>query len=282
MRRLASVLLMLLLGLALPAPAPSVTVVVFASTTVFPDPGKPGTTSVDGDIGTNVNLTWAGAQSTPDCVDCSTSGTITTESSTNNNPPPQSFSLIRALMNFDTSVLGAGSIVTAATLSVKPQATHLAFNTGATVRLVPNTISSHVNYTTSDFGLIGSTNLATAEADPLSMSTGVYVDFVLNSTGLSNINVTGVSHFGMRTSIDIAGTEPVIGTDETFPNSGGAVIFWDSADVAGTSSDPKLVITYTPPPGGGPRRRIVWGMMAREAAKVGGGEERESLWEAGQ
>jgi hypothetical protein len=231
------------------APAPG----FFASLTVFPDSGKPGTTSVDGDVGTNSNVSWSGARSTADCVDCSSSGTITAEGSVGVITGTPLYSVIRALINFDTSSLGAGATISAATLSVKPQGSHVDFATGDFVRLVPNTISSNVNYTTSDFGSIGTTALA-SDASIASMSTGTYVDYSLNATGLSQISVTGVSHFGLRTGHDVNNTTPVPGTDPSFPNSGGSLVFFDSADQAGTGSDPKLVITFTP---GAGRKRII-------------------------
>src|SRR5262249_37863405 len=86
--------------------------------TIFPDPGKPGTTSVDGDIGTNGNASYSTAHSTADCVDCSGPSLIETENSVGDIPSVQ-YSVIRAELNFDTSSLGNGATVSSATMSVK-------------------------------------------------------------------------------------------------------------------------------------------------------------------
>jgi len=215
--------------------------------TVFPDPGNPGTTSCDGDVGVNSNFSYATAHSTADEINCSGVGVITCENSANDLGSGPQYSVIRLLINFDTSALGSSAVISAATISVKVQASHIAFNTGDTIRLVPNTISSHVAYAISDFGSIGTTAQSATELDIDTMISNTYQSFLLNSTGRGNINKTGVSHFGMRSVLDISNTQPTLGTDPTFPTRGGSVTFFNSADVSGTSSDPKIVITYTAP-----------------------------------
>lgn len=214
--------------------------------TVFPDPGKPGTTSCVGDVGTNANATYAGARATPDCVDCSTAEVITTENSIGGVPP--TFSVIRALTNFDTSALGSRASITAATFSIKPTGTHFDFKTGDFVRLVLNTIVSNVNYATRDFTLFGTASQATADFPIANFVTGAYADFTLSATGRGHISKTGITHFGLRVGGDISNSQPVADTDPGFPSKGGAVVFFYSADMNGTDNDPKLVITYTLPP----------------------------------
>ena len=222
--------------------------VTIKTLTVFPNPTRPGTTSVDGDIGTNSNTDYATAHSIANCTDCSTPGTITTEHSVGVVSGVTLYSVIRAVLNFDTSVLPPSAVISSATLSVKTQAQHLDYQTGDSVRLVRNSISSDVNYATSDFNSIGTQAQATADIAVASMSTGVYNDFTLNTAGIANINRTGVSHFGLRLVSDINGTQPVPGTDPdnpyNNPTPGGALAFFDSAET-GISASPKLVITYT-------------------------------------
>jgi hypothetical protein len=74
-----------------------------------------------------------------------------------------------------------------------------------------------------------------------SWTNGIYNDFQLNSSGLASIPSYGVSKFGSRNaSYDAAAISPTWGN---FLNS---VINIYYADQAGTSNDPKLVVSYTP------------------------------------
>ncbi len=248
---------LLLIALMLVLPSLTYPAGFFATLTVFPDPGKPGTTSVDGDIGTNGMSTYAAARSTADCTDCSGSTLGTTENSCTKLASPcnqLSCSVIRFLLNFDTSALGAGATITAATLSVTPSLIarddHADF-----VRVVTNGGASNNDYSTSDYGTFGTTAQSN-DVNVSSMSAGTYVDFTLNATGLSNINKTGITKFALRCGMDINNTAPTPADSDCATNSAdGTIVFYNSADTSGTGSDPKLVITYTPATGG--RKRTV-------------------------
>lgn len=212
--------------------------------TVYPSEGTGNASAVDGDIGTNFNLSYTAAQSTANCVDCSSVGFISCENSVGKVNGVDAFSIIRAVVNFDTGFLGADAQILSATFFVKPTNIHFDFTFGDFIRLTSNSLPSTNTYTVNDYGLVGSSGLAPDV--PVSMLvTNQYSGFQLNATGLAAINKTGVTRFGLRAGGDVNNQQPVCGTDESFPDKGGTVIFFYSADTPGTSADPKLVITYT-------------------------------------
>ena len=72
------------------------------------------------------------------------------------------------------------------------------------------------------------------------MSTGVYVDWTINATGLAAI-VNGITKFGFREGHDIinsayAGAYDTVNSIVTY-----------GAEEAGTTNDPKLVVEHTAP-----------------------------------
>jgi len=73
---------------------------------------------------------------------------------------------------------------------------------------------------------------------------GTYNDFTLNANGISNISKTGITYFGARDSLDTANTTPTGNNNWNFNSSNGA----------GTTTDPKLVVTYTT--GGGTNHNL--------------------------
>lgn len=209
--------------------------------TVYPDPGNPGTTSCDGDIGVNVASSWSSAHSTATCTDCSGSTTLTTESSVDSSGTQ--FSCIRTLLLFDTSSLTAGATISSATMSVKTQTQVFDFDGSDSVQVVTSSPASNTTYSTSDYGSFGTTDQATAISIG-SMSGNAYQTWTLNSTGLSNISKTSVTKFALRTNKDVSNSAPT----PQGGGSGGCLVFWNSADNTGTTSDPHLDVTYT---GGG-------------------------------
>ena len=215
-----------------------------SSVVVYPSPSTGNVIACDGDIGTNGNPSYLSAQSVADCVNCSSEGIITTETSVGKaGSGVETYSVIRTVLNFDTSFLGVNAQVLSATVSVKATNVHFDFSVADFIRLTPNSLSSQNTYSTSDYGLIGTTALA-ADYPVSSILSEQYVDFPLNPAGLTAINKTGVSRFGLRTGLDVNSQQPVCGTDETFQDRGGTVVFFHSADTPGTDSDPKLTVVY--------------------------------------
>jgi len=65
-------------------------------------------------------------------------------------------------------------------------------------------------------------------------------DFVLNASGKSNIDTGGISKFSARNAnYDVADVAP------TWSASGDSYLYAKSADTAGTSEDPKLVVNHS-------------------------------------
>jgi len=153
-------------------------------------------------------------------------------------------SLLRYIATFDTSSMGAGATVSTATLSLKGQAKLDPASNTPDCNIYGATPVANNTLADADYGQVGTTAFSTAVAYA-SLSTSAYVDWVLNASGLANISVTGISRFAAKNdNKDAANVEPAESTNETS---------WtiESADFTGTSSDPKLVVTYTPAPVGG-------------------------------
>lgn len=155
-------------------------------------------------------------------------------------------SLIRAFFLFDTSALGAGSTVTAATFEIVLTAKTDSFSDH--VCLVDTNPASNTAMASSDYQNHTSTTLQAANVNVSSMTanSSAYTAWTLNSTGRDNIAVAGITKFGLRTGIDVADSDP-----------GGWVLHeqkrtqigYGSADETLTGDKrPKLVVTYTPPP----------------------------------
>lgn len=139
----------------------------------------------------------------------------------------------RGFNPFDTSTIGAGATVTAATFSLYGQAKDSTLDD--TIRAVQTSQSSTTTLATADFDAIGTTSggdfgLISA------LSTSAYNDLNLNATGLTWINVTGTTLLGVRTTGDIAASSP----------ANRSYFFVYTSEQTGTTNDPKLVVTYTP------------------------------------
>ena len=142
----------------------------------------------------------------------------------------------RIFMVFDTSSVGSGSTVTAATLNLKGTVKGNVTIVGD-YNVYESTITSDTTIVTSDFGSYNTTALATAIAHG-SISASAYNTWTLNSTGRGLVNVTGYSKYCIRHSYDYNGTTPgVTGNYAYFSAS--------SSEASGTSNDPYLSVTYT-------------------------------------
>ena len=99
------------------------------------------------------------------------------------------------------------------------------------------------NLALSDYSSLGSIRLASDA--PFDNTNGWaaagYVDMALNASGIANIN-NGITKFGGRLAADLD-NNPGSLVSGAGPQSGYSAIYF--ADQAGTSYDPKLVVTYT-------------------------------------
>jgi hypothetical protein len=200
--------------------------------TAYPD-ANVETTTFDGYVGFNSPVSYATAHD-------SASGNTNNDSATewdleNGDEGVGSFYEKRGITLYDTLSLTASASISAATLSLYGHSM-LANASSDSVSIVSATTASNTAIGNNDYGGFGTTKFAT-DITFASWSTAGYNDFALNASGISNISKTGVSKFGIRTAKDVSSTAP--GTSE------GNYVQAKSADTASTTSDPKLVVTYT-------------------------------------
>jgi hypothetical protein len=88
-----------------------------------------------------------------------------------------------------------------------------------------------------DYGNLRSQTVSGGSFDTSGFSTSGYNDIPLNETGIGWISKTGITKLGLRSSRDIAATEP-----------GGGEYVLVYASEKGVGYQPKLAVTYTTPP----------------------------------
>lgn len=155
--------------------------------------------------------------------------------------------LIRGGLGFDTSSIASDSIDSAkVSLFMKNIVTALG---DTDVDLVDFDPADSANYADGDHGNFTTTIWATS----LVLSTITdeqYNDWTFNATGEAGIDKSGITDIGFRLDWD---TDNSFGG--TWASSGDSGIFADTADVAGTSTDPKMTVEHSV--GGNPRRVII-------------------------
>jgi len=213
----------------------------FLTLTAYPDP-DPETTTVDGRVVRAVaEESWAtliaGAgnlaqpSSSPQTILNITAGTSSDLWTTN----------VRAIYLFDTSSLDDASVISAAIFSIlgtdkDDPSTAIAPN----IDVYTSTPASNTNLVNGDYGQTGAISQTGAPISYANWSTSAYNDFTFNATGRGNISLTGVSKFATKNANYDAGASGPTWSSGTVHYLQGA-----SAEATGTTSDPKLVVTYT-------------------------------------
>lgn len=144
----------------------------------------------------------------------------------------------RVITLFDTSSI-ADDNVSSATYSMK-RVSLSADNFTDSLSMVATTPANNDDLVTGDFdAFVGDPGTKQAsDITVASTSDGVYADWAVNPTGLTNIITTGISKFGCRSTADNDDQEPS-------ENPGEATdIAFSMADTSGTSSDPKLAVVH--------------------------------------
>lgn len=169
----------------------------------------------------------------------------------------------RSVFLFDTSPLTADVTISAATFTVNAEGKATNGNIGLagnvyTSNPASNTALANADYDSADFG---ETDLSTEVAHSSWPTTGNDVDFALNATGISAISKTSITKLAIRESnFDAPDSAPGVagftGTDEAYCSS---------SDAAGTSNDPKLVVTYSTV--SGPANLKTWNGLAKASVK---------------
>ena len=152
------------------------------------------------------------------------------------------FRIGRGFMPFDTSALGTGITVTAATLSIYIIAKDDDDNDGDDwINIVQSTQASTDELVVGDYDACGAVDdppEGATRIDITALTTGDYEVWTLNATGRGWIGLGGVSKFGVREGHDAL--------DNVLALNGRCIIDARLSAYEGTDSDPKLIITYTP------------------------------------
>ena len=211
--------------------------------TVYPDP-HPESTTVDGHVyqwGGDISYAAlrgaAGRDASPDAgVEYFYLNSGSTEDGW--------WQLSRAIFLFNTSSIPVGATVDSATFSLRIDNKYNGFSGNSFgFNLVSASPDSNTSLVGTDYALahFGSTRFASAISHS-SLSTSVYNNFSLNSSGIANVTKGGISKFGLREdTYDIGNTPP------TWESSKEMNISPYYADWTGTTNAPKLVVNYTLP-----------------------------------
>ena len=205
--------------------------------TVYPDP-NPESTSVDGYAYRNyTNSTWAALRDGAGTVGNDTNTSLLPVYFTSWSVSTRWNLLSRGFLLFDTSA--AAGTVSDATLSIEGNATDDPLGITPDINVYASAPASNTAIAAADFQNISRTAFSTA-ITYAAYALGSYNDFILNAAGISNVDTAGVSKFSAQNAnYDVADVAPAWMSSKT------TYIFARSAEVAGTTSDPKLVVTYS-------------------------------------
>lgn len=199
----------------------------------------------DGSVRGGSAASWAAARAASGSS-VRTDGFLLAGYASNNAGDEFTYTIGRGFLNFDTSWLPAGAEITDVKLGLYVTNVYNAASgggggpNGSVVVTSGSPASSPPS--TSDFGQVGTTDfgrLAYASMGAHASNPNTYKEITLNAAGRAAINAGGTTKLALLTSQDF---------DNSAPGSlqyNGAYIA--SADAAGTTTDPYLLITYTSP-----------------------------------
>lgn len=151
------------------------------------------------------------------------------------------FRVKRGIFLFDTSTLTSGASISAAVLSLYGSGKNDGISITPDVDIYTSNPASNTALEAGDFDSLGAVSQTGSPISYASWNTSGYNDFTLDSTGRGNISKTGISKFGTRNAnYDVAESEPSRGYAWAISE-----LLAYMADQAGTTNDPKLVVTYT-------------------------------------
>jgi len=201
-----------------------------ATTTFYP--------SLDGRVfRTGAAQTWAtivaGAGTGNDYTTTNSNAALTQADTTSNT-----FKFLsRGIFLFDTSSIPDTDEISSATLSFYIGSKSTAVP--VSVNVVSSSPASDSALANGDYSNLGSTKFSSA-VTVSGITTGAYIDFSLNASGVANIDKTGISKFGLRLEEDIDGSAPTWSSNDL----GGVNVQY--SETTGISQDPKLVVVHAP------------------------------------
>lgn len=201
--------------------------------TVYPDASDPGTTSTSGMIAATQTTPWSAVR---DATAGASVGVVPTQASFIRTAwNGTNYGIKRGFFLFDTSALTSAASISAAVISLAAQGAAGINEDTSTIHVVSSTPASNTTLVVEDFDQVGSTSFGSLAMASWVATDTTYNAFALDANGIANISKTGVSKFATRNSRDFDNSAPTGVNDITCYFSG----------QAGTTTDPKLVITYT-------------------------------------
>lgn len=205
---------------------------LFAQTSTFYPDADPETNSIDGTLG-NFNADWSTARNGSRGFAEDTAVGVSSEELNGT----ALYAITRGVVLFDTSSLPDDVTVTAATLGLKVDSVDNTDNDGDdTLNVVSVNPASNTELLSTDYNSFGSTLFSSA-VDVTGVTVETFVEFDLNSTGLSNVIKTGVTKLGLREGHDL--------NDTTIADNSSSAVIFKGAETAGTTEDPYLEVTYS-------------------------------------
>jgi len=157
-------------------------------------------------------------------------------------------SLLRIYVLFDTSIISASGTISSAVFSgygIQKEAG----NGSPDLHLASSSPASNTDLVAADYQQVGITSFGSIT---YANFTGLqYNDITLNAAGVTNISKTGISKFSLQTSWDI--NNSFTGAWVSLANTDFRI---GTAELTGTSEDPKLVVTYTVPANS--KQDVIW------------------------
>ncbi len=146
--------------------------------------------------------------------------------------------LSRALLGFDTSILGTSTILSA-TVSVYVLSGNFQNDYNQSICLVPATLQDNTSLFNSDYeGNVGNVTRLANDISLSSVTFGAYNDFTLNAAGLTYIKKHDITNFGIKLSCDVDNIDP-------FTGSSAKTLVQFRASEGLPQLPPKLTITYS-------------------------------------
>lgn len=217
----------------------------FATLTAYPDP-YPESTTTDGYVEQNYGLGGGQAWSTIRSAAGNSSGyddgfVNTAHITIVGDGASKWRQLRRSIYLFATSSIGSSATVSDAVLSIYGTSKVDEDSISPTVDIYTATPAANTSLANGDYAQTGATSQTGSPITYSGWNTAGYNDFTFNSTGRGNVSKTGISKFSLKNAnYDADNSAPGSST------SGLAARFNAYyADRAGTSEDPKLVVTYS-------------------------------------